>query len=362
MKNTENKYMGSFYLKASSLLIFAIFISVTSVLAQVPQKISYQAVIRDGSNNLVTSHAVGMRISILQGSNPVFVETHATITNENGLVNIQISKGNYVSGIAFSLIDWSLGNYYIKTETDPAGGVNYTAIVGTSELLSVPYALYSANGKQGPTGASGADGTSGIQGPTGLTGTDGATGLQGLTGATGDIGLQGVTGSTGATGGYPIHTVGESYGGGIVFYVFDGGQHGLIAATNDQGSNMRWYAGSSTNTMALADGVGAGKANTSIIIANQGYGDGAKYAARICNEYAVSIGGVTYSDWYLPSIFELNLLYLQHGVVGNFANDPYWSSSETDNLTAWSQNLLIGTQYSFYGKAAQWYVRAIRSF
>ncbi|MEK7275563.1 MAG: hypothetical protein AAB110_09935, partial [Candidatus Desantisbacteria bacterium] len=76
------------------------------------------------------------------------------------------------------------------------------------------------------------------------------------------------------------HYIGESYGGGIVFYVYDNGQHGLIAATADQGTNTTWYAGSYTNTMAKAtNGVGAGKANTAIIIANQGYGDGTTYAA-----------------------------------------------------------------------------------
>ena len=82
------------------------------------------------------------------------------------------------------------------------------------------------------------------------------------------------------------------------------------------------------SSIAYADGVGAGKANTAIIIANQGYGDGATYAARICNEYSVTVDGVTYGDWYLPSKFELNLLYLQKSVVGGFANNSYWSSTE----------------------------------
>jgi hypothetical protein len=79
------------------------------------------------------------------------------------------------------------------------------------------------------------------------------------------------------------HFIGESYGGGIVFYVYDNGQHGLIAAIADQGDAVRWYAGTYTNTIAKANGVGAGKANTAIIIASQGDGDGTTYAARICN-------------------------------------------------------------------------------
>ena len=112
-----------------------------SVFAQAPQKMSYQAVIRDASINLITSHAVGMRISILQGTTPVYVETQTTSTNANGLVSVEIGNGTFVSGVVFSAIDWSTGTYFIKTETDPAGGTNYTAIVGTSQLLSVPYAL-----------------------------------------------------------------------------------------------------------------------------------------------------------------------------------------------------------------------------
>jgi uncharacterized protein (TIGR02145 family) len=122
---------------------FSFAVILTAIcLAQAPQKMSYQAVIRNGSNQFVTNHSVGMRLSILQGTNPVYIETHVTTTNANGLVSIEIGNGTFVSGVAFSAIDWSAGVYSIKTETDPTGGTNYTAIVGTSQLLSVPYAFY----------------------------------------------------------------------------------------------------------------------------------------------------------------------------------------------------------------------------
>jgi uncharacterized protein (TIGR02145 family) len=125
--------------------LFAIIVAVlftATIWSQSPQKMSYQAVIRNSSNVLVTSSAVGMKISILQGSatgTPVYVETQTPTTNANGLVSIEIGGGTIVSG-TFAAIDWSAGTYFIKTETDPTGGTSYT-ISGTSQLLSVPYAL-----------------------------------------------------------------------------------------------------------------------------------------------------------------------------------------------------------------------------
>jgi uncharacterized protein (TIGR02145 family) len=127
--------------KIFTLLVTVFFPMV--LVAQSPQKMSYQAVIRDASNHLVTTQ-VGMQISILQGTEngtPVYVETHTTTPNINGLVTIMIGAGTKVSTGTFADIDWSAGPYYIKTETDPAGGTNYT-ITGTSQLLSVPYALH----------------------------------------------------------------------------------------------------------------------------------------------------------------------------------------------------------------------------
>jgi hypothetical protein len=157
------------------------------------------------------------------------------------------------------------------------------------------------------------------------------------------------------------HAIGDSYGGGIVFFVYDGGQHGLIAATVDQSAGIRWYGGSITNTRARADGIGAGLKNTAIIIANQGPVDGNAFAATVCNEYSVTVGGVTYGDWYLPSKYELNLLYIERARVGNFSTSYYWSSTETDNYRAWFQIFSSGNQTN-YLKYNTYYVRAIRAF
>ncbi|MCF8358938.1 MAG: hypothetical protein K9H26_09285 [Prolixibacteraceae bacterium] len=112
-------------------------------LAQVPEKISYQTVVRDASGDLVRSQVVGIQISILKGQvtgTDVYVETHAPTTNINGLVSIEIGGGAPVSG-TFSGISWGSYSYYLKMEIDPSGGTSYT-ITGTSEILSTPYAFY----------------------------------------------------------------------------------------------------------------------------------------------------------------------------------------------------------------------------
>ncbi|WP_052172356.1 hypothetical protein [Psychroserpens jangbogonensis] len=127
-------------------LLVTLFATAT-MFAQAPEKLSYQAVVRDAGNAIVSNQAVGMQISILQDATAVYVETQTPTTNANGLISIEIGMGSVVSG-DFSTIDWSAGPYFIKTETDPTGGTSYT-ITGTSELLSVPYALHAKDVDKG---------------------------------------------------------------------------------------------------------------------------------------------------------------------------------------------------------------------
>jgi hypothetical protein len=128
-------------------IIGFILIMISSIsFSQAPQKISYQAVIRDASNNLLSLKNIAMRISILKGTNngaPVYIEMQQKQTNLNGLVSLQIGAGSTLMG-KMKDIDWANGPYFVLTETDPDGGFDYR-IIGSSELLSVPYALFSAN-------------------------------------------------------------------------------------------------------------------------------------------------------------------------------------------------------------------------
>lgn len=129
-----------------TLLLITIYCSLNTALAQAPNAFSYQAVVRNGSNQLVTNANVGIKISIQSSTTTVYYsETHNATTNENGLVTIQIGNGTVVSG-GFDNVPYSTESIFIKTEIDPFGSTNYS-ITSTTQLLSVPYALNSGDNK-----------------------------------------------------------------------------------------------------------------------------------------------------------------------------------------------------------------------
>ena len=138
-----SKFKLLFIYILSSLLALSIY-------SQSPESMNYQAVIRDGSGNVLASQAVSLRIKILQGSasgTAVYVETFAPTTNAYGSIAIQIGTGTVVSG-TFNTIDWGTNSHFIETAVDISGGTNYT-VISTTQLMSVPYALYArkAGGK-----------------------------------------------------------------------------------------------------------------------------------------------------------------------------------------------------------------------
>ncbi len=278
-----------------------------SVWAQAPQKMSYQAVIRNSSNALITSTPVGMQISILQGSSTgtaVYVETQTPSTNANGLVSLEIGTGTVITG-TFSAINWATGPYFIKTETDPTGGTAYT-ISGTNELMSVPYALFSAN-----------------------------AGVGGFT-----------------------HYLGEPYLGGIIYYLYkgsDGLEHGLIVAPT-QSTSLAWQT---SPTLVNANRTEDGVYNTTLMTGSP------------VKTYITSLGAGWYlpSIDELTKLWDNRYdvqKALRTGGYTLLSYNPYpsnyWSSTEydaTDALVFDFTTCAIGTN----GKTSSFqYVRGVRAF
>jgi hypothetical protein len=282
---------------------------------------SYQAVIRNALNALVTNQAVGMQISILQDSvsgTAVYVETQTPNTNANGLVSIEIGSGTIVSG-TFSAINWANGPYFVKTETDPTGGTSYS-ITGTSQLLSVPYALHAKTAEI-------------------------ATG-----------------------GGSFTHYIGEEFGGGVIFHLWkdaQGGEHGLIVDKTDLSTDQAWSNVTNVLIGMSAQSTWDGLNNSNAIVAQSGH---TSSAAALCLNS--TNGGQ--NDWYLPSIDELSLLWHIRfnankslstigGATALELYAVYWSSNEGGSSNAWSFNFDGG--YTDYGnKYGTYYVRAVRAF
>ena len=139
-------------MKKIATLIITVLCAAT-LFAQSPEKFTYQAVVRNASNVLVVNAPVGVRVSILQGGingNLAYMETQTAVTNANGLITLQIGGGSVQQGV-FADIDWANGPYFLKTETDPNGGSDYS-VTSVQQLLSVPYALYSKEAGNGFSG------------------------------------------------------------------------------------------------------------------------------------------------------------------------------------------------------------------
>jgi collagen type VII alpha len=243
------------------LLLFIFNFSFSTIFAQVPQAFNYQAVARDNLGKLIANQSIGIKIIIHQGSlvgPSVYAETFTPSTNQFGLFTVAVGKGTIVSG-TFNSITWSTGNYWLQVQMDPTGGTSYTDM-GTSQLLSVPYAMFAANsgtigvtgatGSNGATGPTGSQGIQGITGPTGVAGSAGATGANGVdgaTGLTGNNGVDGITGATGVTGNNGMNGVTGTTGAtgnngsagtlGVTGPTGNNGTNGITGATGVTGNN-----------------------------------------------------------------------------------------------------------------------------
>ncbi|PLX17074.1 MAG: hypothetical protein C0597_07420 [Marinilabiliales bacterium] len=373
-----------------NFITLSILLTISSLWAQSPEKMSYQAIVRNSNDELVVNGEIGMEISILRGSangTIIYSETQNPTSNENGLISIEIggTLANVIFG-SFSSIEWSDGFYFIRVKTDPTGGTNYT-ISGTSQLLSVPYALHAKSAETLTEPIEEVDGsiTNEIQdlqlngdilkitnNPT-STNIDLSKYLNKDTIIILDsiniIAGNGIT----VSGSYPDivisqsekHYVGELMGtngeDGVVFWVDHTGEHGLICSPEDLngGTIIGW-----TDVIAVVpDGAQSridGYSN-SIAINNQS----ANSAATICLQY--STPGTSAGDWYLPAVDELSKLYhVRYEVtkalnLDSFGLDMYWTSTELNNNTAWYYNIAIGYGNSL-NKNNNYMVRAVRAF
>lgn len=340
-----------------------------------PQGINYQAVVysENGNQNpgldapgqVLGNESIGVRFTILSGSangTEVYKESYNTSTDEFGLFSLIIGQGLQISTNAFDAIDWGSGYHFLKVEIDKTGGVNYLDM-GTLQMWSVPYALYTKyaetagngisdvidngdgtitfnyfdgstyttgnlGGIPGPTGATGANGIDGTNGINGVDGTNGTNGNDGLSAyevwlALGNIGTeadfinslvgpQGIQGPQGnpGTAATTCVQIGDYHAGGIVFYVDATCEHGLVVTPFD----LMNYDFNSDRVMSIT----------------------------ICNNLKCN----GYTDWYLPTLTELLLVYNNLGNAG--FRDPNWSGSSS-TLVRWYWSSTVNAPGSGFG-------------
>ena len=305
------------------LLTLLVLIATMATFAQAPQGFNYQATVRNSAGALITNQIVGFKFSIKQTSasgTTVYSETQYVTPDNLGQVSLVVGTGTPSTG-TFATINWASGTYYLAIELNTGAGF---VAMGTTQLLSVPYALY-AN-------------------------TSGST--------------------IGNTGGF-THYIGELYGGGIVVSVWktNGVEHGLIASLTDLSSGIQWTtpAFHEIEIGSSAQSPINGLANTNAIVAQAGAGT--SYAAGLCKAY--SAGG--FNDWYLPAAWELNQCYyaamIVNEVLGNINGfvfitntlNYYLSSTENNSFAPFYQDFNNG--FTTDGsKAYSNKVRAVRRF
>jgi hypothetical protein len=289
-----------------------------------PNAFNYSAVARNAAGQPIATTTIGIQISILKSSatgSVQYSENHFVNTDAYGLFNLVIGTGAVQSG-AMATIDWSNDNYYLKVGMDAAGGTNFLTM-GTTQLLSVPYALYAKSA--------------------------------------GSV-------SGGGTGGNFTHYIGEEFGGGVIFHLWkdaQGVEHGLIVDKVDLSTGQVWSNINQTLIGPSAQSSWDGLSNSNAIVGQAGH---TSSAAALCLNS--TNGGQ--SDWYLPSIDELSLLWHSRfnvnkslSTIGGASVLPisayYWSSTENASNYAWNFNFFSGNA-SFNDKSNTYYVRAVRAF
>lgn len=288
-----------------------------------PNAFNYSAVARNAAGQPIASATIGIQITILKTS-PTGVsqysENHFVNTDAYGLFNLVIGAGAVQSG-SMATIDWSNDNYYLNVGMDATGGTNFLTM-GTTQLLSVPYAMYAKSAG---------------------------------------------TVSGGGTGGSFTHYIGEEFSGGVIFHLWKDNasvEHGLIVDKTDLSTAQAWSNIAQTLIGQAAQSSWDGLSNSNAIVAQEVHTDS---AAALCLNS--TNGGQ--SDWYLPSVQELNMLWNNYYTVARSLTQisgatqlslaTYWSSTENVNSEAWRFQFIDGSAYGG-SKDVTDYVRAVRAF
>jgi hypothetical protein len=310
--------------KITLLSTFCFLLLTLVVKAQTPPNaFNYSAVARNAAGQPIASTTIGIQITILKTS-PIgtsqYSENHFVNTDTFGLFNLVIGAGAVQSG-SMATIDWSNDNYYLKVGMDATGGTNFLTM-GTTQLLSVPYAMYAKSAG---------------------------------------------TVSGGGTGGNFTHYIGEEFGGGVIFHLWKdnvGVEHGLIVDKYDLSQDQNW---SNIETLIgpSARSSWDGLSNSNAIVAQAGH---TSSAAALCLNY---INGGQ-SDWYLPSIQELNMLWNNYYTVARSLTQisgatellpvTYWSSTEGGDGLDHAQAFIPTIGIVNYFKGNPHHVRAVRAF
>jgi len=380
----------------SALLMLMLFVS--SIKAQTPQKFNYQAIIRDANNQILANHTLGLQFSILSGSETgavVYSERQQVTTLSNGLVTLAIGDGTVVSG-QMDNIDWGADSYFLSVAIDLNNSGTYASL-GVSQLLTVPYAMYAQKAKSADfpiTDPQNGDivyynGSKWVVLPAG--GEDAQLVIK---------------------DGIPTwkekgHYVGEFYGGGIVFHVWEtnGVQHGLIASLanlNSSGSSNGYYMAQPlpvvptalpanptqeeidaynaalatyntnlapyTNLFNNSSSHYLGLQNTNTIVTFLDDKGETNRAAQACRLYT----GGGFSDWYLPALDEAGILYRSLFAINPILADDNNSATTIVIGNYWTSTIFNSRQAFYWAMGrgnssnsdldTRYYVRPIRQF
>jgi hypothetical protein len=326
-----------------------------------PNAFNYSAVARNAAGQPIATSTIGIQITILKTS-PTgasqYSENHFVNTDAYGLFNLVIGTGAVQSG-AMATIDWSNDNYYLKVGMDATGGTNFLTM-GTTQLLSVPYALYAksagstVNSNDGDTSATNELQTLSISNDTIFLVNGGFIKLP--------------IASGGGTGSNFTHYIGEEFGGGVIFHLWkdaQGVEHGLIVDKVVLSVYQVWSDIDQTLIGPAAQSSWDGLSNSNAIVGQAGHTNS---AAALCLNS--TNGG--FNDWYLPSLRELMILWnnsytvdrslIQITGATQMHPNSHWSSTEYNYNTPFFLDFVQGYAGASYFKSHPLYVRAVRAF